>query len=136
MGKQTNQKRSRLRSNVYPNYPKLVSDSIKFLRHCHDPVALKAILRGVPESVLKGICNAVINVERGDVKLNPKIKQQLKAKRDYIAKLTQAKYPLKQKRQLLLNQKGGAGGALLYLLPTVISTVLGSLGNIFKNATD
>ena len=58
--------------------PKVVKRAFKLLAECKDPSVRSAILNGAPEKLVKTICNAVLNVERGDISLNKRQKQTFK----------------------------------------------------------
>ena len=49
---------------------KVVKRAYKLLAECKDPRVRNAILQRAPERSVKTICNAVLNVERGDIALN------------------------------------------------------------------
>ena len=94
------------------------------MAECKDPCVRSAILNGAPDKLVKTICNAVLNVERGDIDLNKRQKQVFKKHRKAIAKLTSRSYSLGQKRKFL-KQKGGA----FPLIPILLSTALTALGS-------
>ena len=79
--------------------------AIKFLAVCKDRSVTKKILERAPDCVLKTICNAALNAEKGDIKI-PKRERQLFAKhRGSIAKLSSKKLSLASKRRII--QSGG-----------------------------
>ena len=96
----------------------------KLLAVCKDPRVRSAILQRAPETLVKTICNAVLNVERGDIALNKRQKQAFKKHRKAISKLNSRRYSLGQKRKFL-NQKGGA----FPIIPILLSTALTALGS-------
>jgi hypothetical protein len=55
----------------YPKHPKRDSRILKFLAICRDKRVARSLIERAPDGVIKGLCNAAINVERGDVQLNP-----------------------------------------------------------------
>ena len=103
---------------------KVVKRAYKLLAECKDPRVRSAILNGAPEKLVKTICNAVLNVERGDIALNKRQKQAFKKHRKAISKLTSRSYSLGQKRKFL-KQKGGA----FPIIPILLSTALTALGS-------
>ena len=103
---------------------KVVKRAYKLLAECKDPRVRSAILNGAPEKLVKTICNAVLNVEQGDIALNKRQKQAFKKHRKAISKLTSRSYSLGQKRKFL-KQKGGA----FPIIPILLSTALTALGS-------
>ena len=102
----------------------VIKRAFKFLSDCQDPRVRSTILARAPDKLIKTICNAVLNVERGDIVLSKKQKQLFKKNRKHIAKLTSRDYSLGQKRNFL-KQKGGA----FPLIPILLSTALSTLGS-------
>ena len=94
------------------------------MAECKDPRVRSAILNGAPEKLVKSICNAVLNVERGDIALNKRQKQAFKKHRKVISNLTSRSYSLGQKRKFL-KHKGGA----FPIIPILLSTALNELGS-------
>ena len=104
---------------------KVVKRAYKLLAECKAPRVRSAILQRAPEKLVKTICNAVLNVERGDIALNKRQKQAFKKHRKAISKLTTSRrYSLGQKRKFL-NQKGGA----FPIIPILLSTALTAHGS-------
>ena len=89
-----------------------------------DPHVRSAILNGVPDKFVKTICNAVLNVERGDIAHNRRNNQAFKKHRKAIPKLTSRSYSFGQKRKFLM-QKGGA----FLIIPILLSTALTTFGS-------
>ena len=56
----------------------VVKRAYKLLAEWKDPRVRSAILKGAPEKLVKTICNAVLNVERGDIALNKRQKHPLR----------------------------------------------------------
>ena len=94
------------------------------MAECKNPRVRSASLNGAPEKLGKTICNAVLNVEQGDIALNKRQKQAFKKPRKAISKLTSRSYSLGQKRKFL-KQKGGA----FPIIPILLSTALTALGS-------
>jgi hypothetical protein len=107
----------------------LAKRTIKFLSICRDKSLIRTILKQSPNSVIKAICNAALNAERGDVHLSRKQKHYLAQYRKQIRKLTSRDVPLAQKRKAI--QIGGAG--FLAAIPLILSTVLSSIGSAFAS---
>lgn len=101
-----------------------VKRTVKYLSVCSSPRAVRECIRGAPDSVVKCICNAAYNVERGDVVLNPKHKAFFGKHRKLIAKLTSRSSSLAAKRKVLQSQKGG------FLIPALIGAAISALGNL------
>ena len=99
-----------------------IKRAFKLLAVCRDPRVRRAILAHSPEALIKTICNAALNVERGEVVLTKK-KSVLRKYRSQIGKLTTRDYPIPKKRKIL-NQKGG----LFPILPLLLTTALSTLG--------
>ena len=114
---------------VHPHYLRInrVSNVLKYLSVCRDPNAFRAVIRTAPDSVIKSICNAALNIERGDIVLNSRQKACFRQFRKEIATLTSKGASLEGKRKLIQRQKGGFLGALPALLSTAISALGGGL---------
>ena len=103
---------------------KIVNRAYKLLAECKDSRVRSAILNGAPEKLVKTICNAVRNVERGDIALNQRQKHAIKKHRKAISKINSRIYSLGQKKKFL-KQKGGA----FPIIPILLSTALTALGS-------
>ena len=102
--------------------------AIQLLSICKDRCVNRKILERAPDSVIKNVCNAALNAERGDVKLTPSQKKLFAKHRGLISKLTNKKLSLATKRRII--QKGGIWPILI---PAILSAVIGALGSaIFK----
>ena len=97
--------------------------TVKYLSICHNPKVQQQVIKQAPDSVIKAICNAAVNAERGDVHLTEANKKLFRKNRSKIAVLTSRSKSLKDKRRTL-EQKGGA-----FFLAPLISSVLGALGS-------
>ena len=98
--------------------------TVKYLSVCRDPQALRAAVRAAPDSVIKTICNAALNIERGDIVLNSRQKTCFRQFRKQIATLTTKRVALEAKRKLIQRQKGG----LLDVVPALLGTAVSALG--------
>ena len=97
---------------------------VKYLAVCRDPKAYRAVLQAAPDSVIKTICDAALNVERGErVVLNRPEKKLFSRHRASIAQLASKSVPLVRKRKLL-TQRGG----FFPILPVLLGAALRSLG--------
>jgi hypothetical protein len=98
--------------------------TVKYLAVCRDPKALSAVVRSAPDTVIKTICDAALNVQRGGRVSLTGAQQALFRKHDkQVSKLVSKKASLKQKRRLL-SQRGGA-----FWIPALIGAALGGLGS-------
>ena len=98
--------------------------TIKYLTTCTDPRAYTAVTRAAPIGVIQGICNAVVNVEQGDVRLTPKQKALFRAHRKQIAALTSRRVSLARKRKVIQSQKGG-----FFFIPALLGAAVGAIGS-------
>lgn len=106
-----------------------VKKAFKLLAVCQDPRVRKSILARAPDELIKKICNAAINVERGHIQIAPKNKKVLSKHRKDIAKLTSLRYSIGKKRKFLI-QKGG----IFPIIPILLSSALTALGSLlFKS---
>ena len=103
--------------------PSAIKRAVKLLAMCKDPQVLAKILSRAPDRLVKTICNAALNVERGEVVLTKKQKAALCKYRTQISKLTTRGFPIPKKRKIL-NQKGG----VFPIIPILLSTALSTLG--------
>jgi hypothetical protein len=98
--------------------------TVKFLSVCRDPKVVSSVIRSAPDSVIKTICNAALNVQRGGrVSLGNAEKVLFRKQSGRIAKLVSKKVSIAQKRKLL-SQRGGA-----FWIPALIGAALGGLGS-------
>ena len=98
-----------------------IKRAFKLLAVCRDPRVRRVILSHSPDALIKTICNAVLNVERGDIVLTKKQKSALAKYRTQIGKLTSRDLPIPKKRKIL-NQQGGVFPIIPILLSTALST--------------
>jgi hypothetical protein len=97
---------------------------VKYLGVCRDTKAYNAAVKAAPDSVIKTICNAALNVQRGGSVTLSKAQRTLFARhRGDIAKLVSKQASLKSKRNLI-GQRGGA-----FWIPALIGAALGGLGS-------
>ena len=96
---------------------------LKFLSICKDPITRRQVIKNSPDNVIKGIANAALNAQKGQVKLTKGQALQLGKYRKEIYSLTDKAKSIKAKRGILV-QHGG-----LAILPLLLSTVLATLGS-------
>ena len=108
--------------------PSAIKRAVKLLAVCKDPEVRSKILSRAPDQLVKTICNAVLNLERGDIALSKAQKKSFAKHRAQIAKLTSPSFSVPTKRKILL-QKGG----FFPLIPLLLSTVLPSIGSALFN---
>ena len=112
-------------SSAYKNHrDSSVKRTVKYLAVCGSPRAVRECIKASPDSVVKCICNAAYNVERGDVVLSPKHKALFGKHRKLIAKLTSRSHSLTAKRKVLQSQKGG------FIIPALIGAAISALGSL------
>lgn len=82
--------------------------TVKYLGVCRDTKAYNAVVKTAPDSVIKTICNAALNVQRGGLITLSNAQKKLFARhRGDIAKLVSKKVSVGSKRKVL-TQRGGA----------------------------
>jgi hypothetical protein len=101
----------------------VVKRTVKYLSVCDCPRAYKRVIKAAPDSVIKSICNAAVNVERGDIGLTREQRRLFRAHRKRIAKLTSRDTSIGSKRKVIQSQHGG-----FPFIPILIGTALGALG--------
>ena len=106
------------------NTPNADKRTIKYLATCTDPRAYTAVTRAAPDSTIRAISNAALNIEQGDIHLSPKQKALFRKHRKDIATLTSPRTSLARKRKVVQNQKGG-----FFFIPALIGAALGAVGS-------
>ncbi len=106
-----------------------IKKTIKYLSICQDPRIQRRILRISPNPIIKSICNAALNIERGPLQLTKTHKKLLSNNRPQIHTIANSGNTISQKRKILI--QGGNG--ILAILPLILSTVLSSLGSTFMS---
>ncbi len=104
---------------------KYITRYIKFLSSCVNPSLWQSAIKASPVCVIKGISNAALNAQHGQVKLTPRHKKLFSANNKIFATLTNKSIPIVNKRKVL-SQKGGFG-----IIPSLLAVVLASLGTSF-----
>ena len=99
--------------------------TVKYLSVVRDPKVYSAVVKSSPDSVVKTICDAALNVQRGDrVSLNGSQKKLFSKHRSSIAALASKKVTLARKRKILA-QRGGA-----FFIPALIGAAISGLGSL------
>lgn len=117
---------------------KATKRTVKYLATTHNPRIQQLILRTTPASVIKSICNAALNAQRGEIRLSASEKRALSKHRGLIEALVDEQVPVERKRANLirstsssssgLKQKGKGIGVLI---PILLSAVLSAIGPSF-----
>jgi hypothetical protein len=98
---------------------------VKYLSVCRDTKAYNAAVKAAPDGVIKTICNAALNVQRGGNIVLSKAQRALFAQhRGDIAKLVSKQASIKSKRNLI-GQRGGA-----FWIPALIGAAISGLGSV------
>ncbi len=100
---------------------------LKFLQQCTSSEVIKAILKSAADDVIKIICNAALNAQKGQVCLSRKEKSIFKKHRGIFRKLIAEGISLKEKRNLLI--KAHSHGGLL-LIPILLKCVHKTFGTL------
>jgi len=101
---------------------------LEFLQFCTQPSLIKAIIKVAPETLIKRICDAALNAQKGEVKLSNREKKCFRNHQSTFRKLIDVNIPIEKKRKALcLVQKGRGSESLL--VPTLINCVFASLGS-------
>lgn len=79
-----------------------------------------AILKSCPNSLIKSVCECVLNLLKGNLPISKQVKTRLTPYKRTLRKLAQKKVPLFKKRRLLI-QKGE--GFLSLLIPAAVSVL-------------
>lgn len=108
-----------------PIFKRAVKRTVKYLSICKDPTTYRHVVRNSSDPVIKTICNAALNVERGDIHLSKAEKKLFRANRLKIAKLTSRKVGLPAKRRIL--EQRGSGFFIPALISAAVSALAGSL---------
>jgi hypothetical protein len=98
--------------------------TLDYLRVCRSPQALNSVIKSSPDSVVKTICNAALNVQRGDgFNLSNAQKKLFRDHGSQIDKLVSRRASLRAKRKVL-SQRGGA-----FWIPALIGAAATALGS-------
>jgi hypothetical protein len=102
-----------------------VKRTVEYLGVCNNPAAYRSVVRSAPDPVIKTICNAALNVERGAINLTPFQKTLFRQHRAEIAKLTSPRVRLDTKRRVI--EQRGSGFFIPALIGAAISGLAGAL---------
>ena len=86
------------------------------------PSMRNSMIQKAPPDLIDAICECVLNILRGNVKLSKSQKEGLQKHKHKLRKLAAKGVPRKQKKTLL-NQKGGFMSVLFPLIATLASTL-------------
>jgi hypothetical protein len=87
---------------------------------------IKLTLKSAPNSVIKAICNAVLNVRQGPIHLTPQQKALFQKHMRIFSQLLDRKLTIDRKRKLLCYGKIPAK-----LVPIILTLAFNSLGSSF-----
>lgn len=97
---------------------------VKYLSVCNAPQAYNAAIKAAPDSVIKTICNAALNIQRnGRVHLKPEQRALFRRHEAAIRKLVSKQIALPKKRKIL-TQRGGA-----FWIPALIGAAISTIGS-------
>lgn len=101
--------------------------TVQYLSVCRDPKAYRAVVQAAPDTVIKTICNAALNVQRGErVVLNRPQQTLFRRHRALIDQLVSKAVPLARKRKVLV-QRGG------FIVPALLGIAIQALGPYLLN---
>lgn len=83
----------------------------------------KNILKFVNSDAIKTILEIIINILKGNLKIDENLKNKLKKYKSILYKLNCPKKSLKQKRKVLIQK----GGFLNFLIPAVLGAILNKI---------
>jgi len=87
-------------------------DFLRVLKQCNTKQR-RALLQAADNKLLKAICECVLNVLRGTVKLNPSQKGKLRLHKETLRELANKRVPLSKKKKLIVQKGDGFLGILL-----------------------
>ena len=90
-----------------------------------NPKFCRCILKAANNDLIRCLCECIINVLKGNLKLTDKQKQKLKIHKKCLRQLGDKKLSLQRKKKIL-NQKGGT------ILPLILPAALSLIGSILK----
>lgn len=100
-------------------------DQLQLLQICPKKLR-KDLLKRVPSSCIKTICECALNVLEGNIPLSQQQKICLRKHKNTLRRLSNKKGPLFKKRKLIIQK----GGFLNVLLPAAISLITGLLNGV------
>ena len=96
------------------------------LAHC-SPHQRKLLIKTADKGFIDAICECVVNVIRGNVKLSSTQKRTLAKQKRFLRKLADRKTALKERKRILI-QRGGFIG----LIARLVAPVIGGLTSLFS----
>ena len=100
---------------------------LKTLAHC-TPKQRKALLKTADKGLIDAICECIVNVLHGNIKLSPSHKRSLSKHKNHLRKLSDRRTSLRERKRLL-NQRGGF---LLPMLMRLVVPAVGAIANAFS----
>ena len=102
-----------------------VKRTVKYLSVCRNPNIARLVVKDSSPAVIRTICNAALNAQRGDVFLSPSVKASFRRNRRAFDILIDRKRSIESKRRFITQR----GSGFLGLLAPLLGTVLGSIGS-------
>ena len=97
---------------------------LKQIINSESPRLRKHLILGLPEHVIRHICEVMHNILLGNIPIRGKQKENLQKYKHTIRLLGRGPFkPLLKKRKILVNQKGGFIGAILPLIASILLNV-------------
>lgn len=100
---------------------------VEYIAVCHNYTAYQAVLKSSPDSVIKYICNAVINAFKGDIVITKSQRKFLKQYRQSVHILVDPIKGLNKKRKIIISKNSYS------FIPKILSIVLNQLGSALFN---
>lgn len=98
---------------------------LEFLKNCPKNLQ-KYLLKRIPASTIKTICECCLNVLKGNISLSSRQKKYLRLHKNTLRCLADKKSPICRKRKLIVQK----GGFLNILIPAAISAISGLINGI------
>lgn len=102
-------------------------DSVKrileYISICRNLKAYQAVLSSSSDTVIKSICNAVINAFKGDIVLTRSQRRHFARQKYIVQFLVNSSKPINKKRKIIISKKS------FLFIPTLLALVLNQLGN-------
>ena len=95
------------------------------LAHC-SPKQRQLILKTADKGLVDAICECVVNLIRGNVKLSSSQKKTFAKHKRHLRKLADRKTSLKSRKNIIVQR----GGFFLPLLSRLIGPVIGAIGSL------
>ena len=98
-------------------------DFLKLLAKCK-PAQRKAILKAADDSLIKTICDCILNILERTVPVTKATKKKLFAHKRALSSLAQKNIPLVKKKQILVQHGGNFLGILLPPVLRLLGSIL------------